>query len=282
MTRTMKAWIARIHRMDKIGLSSTGDDGLGDDDTLIWPLFGTSLPLLSVMLGSTAYFEYHSHVRLRFKVVEMKYNTFRKSTTANEHPCEARNLSGFFHNFGNVLRPLELVPASCERVVPTERQVRAVLGDCMSRAKVIPTQAPQCRQYAHPSIREEAALATNWIKDRPEGLKLQNLALATMTRPASSSFPKFLTADIQYIIYKCESLGSGQQLILHGNPSVLGQDFPRIWQSFDVFFFFCRMCTSSAVCCFRALSVAILTSLRPAVNPLPGCSSRQPVQDQLV
>ena len=48
--------LACIHRMDKIGLSSTGDEGLGDDDTLTWPLFGTSLPLLSVMLGSTANF----------------------------------------------------------------------------------------------------------------------------------------------------------------------------------------------------------------------------------
>ena len=28
-------------------------------------------------------------------------------------------------------------------------------------------------------ILEEAALATNWIKDRREGLKLQNLTLAT-------------------------------------------------------------------------------------------------------
>ena len=39
--------------------------------------------------------------------------------------------------------------------------------------------------------------------------------------------------------------------------------------------------TSSAVCYFRAPSVAILTSLRPAVNPLHGCSSGKPVQDQL-
>ena len=60
------------------------------------------------------------------------------------------------------------------------------------RARVIPVPAPQYRQYAliselvdlaHLSVREEAALATNWIKDRPEGLKLQNLALATMTGP---------------------------------------------------------------------------------------------------
>ena len=83
-----------------------------------------------------------------------------------------------FHNFGKLLPPLELVPASRERVVPTEWQVRTVLGDCISRARVIPVQAPQYRQHAlisdfldlaHLSIQEEAALATNWIKDRPEG-----------------------------------------------------------------------------------------------------------------
>ena len=82
------------------------------------------------------------------------------------------------------------IPASRERVVPTERQVRTVLGGCISGATVIPAQAPQYRQYAlisdfldlaNLSIQEEAALATNWICDRREGLKLQNLALATMT-----------------------------------------------------------------------------------------------------
>ena len=93
-----------------------------------------------------------------------------------------------FNNFGNLLCPLELVPASRERVVPTEWQVRTVLGDCKSKAKVISIQAPQYRQYslisdfldlANLSIREEAAPATNWIKDRSEGLKHQNLAFAT-------------------------------------------------------------------------------------------------------
>ena len=100
-----------------------------------------------------------------------------------------------FHNVGNLLCPLESVPASRERVVPTEWQVRTVLGDCRSNARVISIQAPQCRisdflDLANLSIREEAALATNWIKDRPEGLKRQNLALATMTGPAVRSFPQ--------------------------------------------------------------------------------------------
>ena len=84
-----------------------------------------------------------------------------------------------FHNLGNLLRPLELIPALRERVVPTEWQVRTVL--CISRAKVIPPPAPPYRQHAlisyfldlaNLSIQEEAALATNWIKDRSEGLKL--------------------------------------------------------------------------------------------------------------
>ena len=150
-------------------------------------------------------------------VVEKKVQYLQKKYHCQWTRLRGKKLKWIFHTFGYLLRPLELVPASRERVVPTEWQVRAVLRDCMSRAKVIPTQAPQYRQHAlisdfldlaHLSIREEAALATNWIKDRPEGLKLQNLALATMTGPTLSSFPKILTADVQYAIDKCESLGS--------------------------------------------------------------------------
>ena len=48
--------------------------------------------------------------------------------------------------------------------------------------KIIPVRAPHCRQYALTSdfmdlanfnIQDEAVLATNWIKNRPEGLKFQ-------------------------------------------------------------------------------------------------------------
>ena len=139
-----------------------------------------------------------------------------------------------FHNLGNLLRPQELVPASRGRVVPAEWQVRTVLGDCVSRAKVIPAQAPQYQQYAlisdfldfaHLSIGEEAALAANWIKDRPEGLKLQNLTLSTRTGRVLRSLPRNLTADVQYAINKWESLGPRQQLFLYGNPSTLARDF---------------------------------------------------------
>ena len=71
----------------------------------------------------------------------------------------------------------EYQPASRERVVPAEWQVRTVLGDCIARAKVTPAPAPQYRQHAqvsdsldlaHLSLQDEAALATNWIKVRPE------------------------------------------------------------------------------------------------------------------
>ena len=121
-----------------------------------------------------------------------------------------------------------------DRVIPTEWQVRTILGDCISRAKVIPAQAPQYREYAligdfsdlaNLNRQEEAALATNWFKDRPEGLKLQNLTLATRTGRSTGSLPEILTADVHYASNKCESLRPGKQLILPGNPSAFARDF---------------------------------------------------------
>ena len=99
---------------------------------------------------------------------------------------------------------------------------------------MISIQAPQYLQYAlisdfldiaNLSVQEEAALATNWIKDRPDELKLQNLAVATMTGPAVRSFPENMNADIQHAMNKFEFLGSGKQLILHGNPKAIARDF---------------------------------------------------------
>ena len=173
-------------------------------------------------------------------------------------------------------------------MVPTAWQARRVLGDCISKGKVISLQAPRYRQQApvsdlldlaNLSIREEAVLSTNWIKDRPEGLTLQNLALATMTGPAMSSLPKNMTADVQYAINKCESLGSGKQLILHGNPSANAQDFSQHMAVLRRHFL--PNMQFQCACCFKAPSVAIVTSLRPVVNPLLGCSSGKPIQDQL-
>ena len=65
---------------------------------------------------------------------------------------------------------------------------------------MISIQAPQYRQhalisdfldFANLSIKEEAALATNWIKGRPEGLKL------LCDRPSDEQLPKNMTADVQ-------------------------------------------------------------------------------------
>ena len=41
-----------------------------------------------------------------------------------------------------------LVQASRERVIPTEWQARTILGDCNSRTKLIPAQAPLYQQSA--------------------------------------------------------------------------------------------------------------------------------------
>ena len=120
----------------------------------------------------------------------------------------------------------------------------------------------------------------NWIDDRPKGFKLQNLAFATLARPLMSSLPK--KSDCGRPARYSQMRIFGPKATIDPSPGIhrrLQQHFPRIWQPFDVIFY--RTCISSAACYFRAPSVAILTSLRPVVNPLPGCSSGKPVQDQL-
>ena len=94
-------------------------------------------------------------------------NIFRKEVPLPmDPPCVAQCPSEFF-TLGNLLRPLELILASRERVIPTEWPIRTVLGDCISRAKVRPAQAPQCRQHAlistrGSSIRHELDQGPTW------------------------------------------------------------------------------------------------------------------------
>ena len=57
-----------------------------------------------------------------------------------KYHCQWALLSGekrkwIFHNLGNLLLPMELVPASRERVVPTEWQVRTVLWRLHTKRK---------------------------------------------------------------------------------------------------------------------------------------------------
>ena len=146
--------------------------------------------------------------------------TFRNSTIANGPSCVVRNPSGFF-TISAILRPLELIPVSRERVVPTEWQVRTDLGDCISRAKVIPAPAAKYRQHAlisdfvdlaNLSFQQEPALATDWIKDGPEGLKLQNLTLATRTGRSAGSTPENPTADVHNAIKQMRKIGLRQTI----------------------------------------------------------------------
>ena len=201
---------------------------------------------------------------------------------------EARNPRGFFIILVTYYNRLSLYQLRVSEWFQQNGKFVQFLETVYTKAKVTSIRAPQHRQYmlisnfpdlAHLSIREEATLANNWSKDRPESLKLQNLALATIPGPASRSYPKNTTEDVKHALDKCESLGSGKQLILQGNPSAIAKDFSRIWPIVDDISY--RICNSSAVCCFKAPSVDILTSLRPALNPLLGCSSGRIVQDQL-
>ena len=74
-----------------------------------------------------------------------------------------------FSYFGNHLHQFELVPNSRKHGVPTEWQVRTVLGNCVTKARIISIQAPRYRQHAlvsdfldlaNLSMRDEAVLAT--------------------------------------------------------------------------------------------------------------------------
>ena len=176
-----------------------------------------------------------------------------------------------FHNLGNLSRPLGSIPASRKRVVPTEWQVRTILG-------VITVQAPQYRQHAlisdsldlaNLSVQEEAALATNWIDERPE-----EPCVSRHGRTSNEQFTE--KSDCGRPARQCKSLGPGKQWILHGNPAAKERDFPPYMTVLRRHF----LSNAHFLSCIRAPSVAISTSLQQAVNPLLGCSSGKPVQDQ--
>ena len=87
-------------------------------------------------------------------------------------------------------------------------------------------------------------LATQWLQSHP-----------CKTKPfqeTQKSLMKFLEPTRKpKVIYTENSLEFGKSCeeLSWNHCSVLGKDFLRIWQSFDVIF--CRICTSSAACCFR-------------------------------
>ena len=125
----------------------------------------------------------------------------------------------------------------------------------MSKAKVISIQAPRYRQctlicdfldFENWSIREEETLATNWIKDRPEGLKLQNLVLATITGRDIRSYPKNMTTDVQLALKKKMRLIGLRETMDPSRESISNcKGFShRVCQFFDVIF---QICSLSAV-----------------------------------
>ena len=190
----------------------------------------------------------------------------------------------FSHNFGYLVQPLEFAPISRERVVTTEWQVRTVLGDYISKAKVISVQAPQYRHVALISNFLDLANLSfkleHWprIRSRTD-LKGWNIALATITGPALRSYPENMTADVQHALEKCESLGSRKNGPSPGIHRQLQSIYPRIWQFFDDIF---PEYAVWVLCGFsKALGEANLTFLLPSVKPLLGHLSGKTVQDQL-
>ena len=101
-----------------------------------------------------------------------------------------------FHNLGNLLQPLEVVPESRKHLVQQNDNSEQFLetanpgqGFFKPKRHSIANMRQSVTSWTSLiCLQEEAALATNWIKDRSEGLKIQNLGLATMTGPAMSNF----------------------------------------------------------------------------------------------
>ena len=99
----------------------------------------------------------------------------------------------------------------------------------MSRAKVSPAQAPECRQCA--LIKDFLDLLNLSIR---HALDLGPTRKVAAAEPdvghqdgPMSNLPKNLTADAHYAIHKFESVGSGKQLMLHRNPSASAREFYR-------------------------------------------------------
>ena len=155
-----------------------------DQEEVIWQQYRLCLAIAEYQILGGFFFILGPESRKFWWLTKVQY-------LQKKHHCQWTLMRGKkpkwnLHNFGDLLHPLEFVPTSRERVVPTEWQVRTVLGDCISKTKWICFRAPPCRQHAF----------------------------------------------VQHAFNKCESLGSGQHLIFHGNPSAVAKDS----SPFDVIF----------------------------------------------
>ena len=200
-----------------------------------------------------------------------------KSSTANGPSCVEKTQ--------NLSRPLESIPVSRERMVPAEWQVRTILGDCISKDRVITVQAPQYRQHAlisdfprpcQPECTRRSSIGHELDQWSTWRVKVSEPCFSHYGRPSDEQFTDKFDCTL---LTNANLWAQGNNWSFTGIHRRLQQNFLRIWQSFDVMFY--RTCISSYVCYFKAPSVPILTSLQSVVDPLHGCSSWKPVQDQV-
>ena len=154
-------------------------------------------------------------------------------------------VSEWFLQNGKYAQILEI---ACQEQISATCANQRLPGPCPSRSTRGSSHGHELDQG--PTRRVEAS-------ERPQGLGR-----------STGSLPENLTADVHFVIPKTNS---GKQLILHGNPSAVARDFSTFLAVFRRPF--CRKRISNAVCYFKAPLDTSLTSLQPAVSPLPGCSS---------
>ena len=108
------------------------------------------------------------------------------------------------HNFGDFSQPLEFAPTSRLRVVPTEFQVRSVLG--VSKAKVISIQAPRYQQSALiRSCNFEYERGSNLGHELDQGptrrVPTSEPSAGHKHRPSFTQLTKNTTADVQHVFF---------------------------------------------------------------------------------
>ena len=151
-----------------------------------------------------------------------------------------------FHTFGNLLQPLELLPDSRKHVVPTEWQVRTVLGDCLSKSKdhfgsratasaVCADQWPpgsfQFGRSRGSSIGHELDQGPTWRVEASESCQ------GLCDRPSDEQFTsKIWLQMFSMPLTNANHWAQGNNGSFTGIHRQLQRIFHRMWQSFDFIF----------------------------------------------
>ena len=138
-------------------------------DEIVWQQYHFCIDVVEhQILGGKPH---HFGTRIRKDLVVEKSAISRETVSLPMDPPSWRETQVDFSISAIVLRLLEFILASREQVAPTDWQVRTLLADCRSRAKMNPTPLSRHRQHAliivFLELSVKAALATNWIKDQP-------------------------------------------------------------------------------------------------------------------